>query len=158
MHAKYFVVDGEEAFVGSQNFDWRALEHIHEMGAHVRVPAFGRALAAVFLEDWDIAETLGTPQPVGSAPWVSMAAEPRFPERKAEIAPGSLVAPMPGKVVKVMVAAGDTVAAGATLLILEAMKMEQPVKAAVAGTVTSLAVSAGEQVEADQLLAVVSAS
>ena len=85
----------------------------------------------------------------------NLTAEPRFPERRAEVAPGSLTAPMPGKVVKVMVAAGDAVEAGATLLILEAMKMEQPVKAPVAGTVTSLAVAAGEQVEADQLLAVV---
>lgn len=65
---------------------------------------------------------------------------------------------MPGKVVKVMVAAGDAVAAGDPLLILEAMKMEQPVRAAVAGTVSKLAVAAGEQVEADQLLAVVTAT
>ncbi|MBZ0237213.1 MAG: 3-methylcrotonyl-CoA carboxylase, partial [Deltaproteobacteria bacterium] len=88
---------------------------------------------------------------------VDLVLEPRFPDRKAEIAPGSLVAPMPGKVVKVLVGVGDRVEAGATLLILEAMKMEQPVKAAVAGTVSSLAVALGEQVEADQLLAVVSA-
>ena len=83
--------------------------------------------------------------------------EPRFPERKTEVAPGSLVAPMPGKVIKVLVAVGDAVEAGATLLILEAMKMEQPVKAALAGTVAALAVAVGDQVEADQLLAVVSA-
>jgi propionyl-CoA carboxylase alpha chain len=83
--------------------------------------------------------------------------EPRFPDRKAEVAPGSLVAPMPGKVVKVLVGVGDAVEPGTTLLILEAMKMEQPVKAAVAGTVASIAVAVGEQVEADQLLAVVSA-
>ncbi len=88
---------------------------------------------------------------------VNLTLEPRFPERKAEVAPGSLVAPMPGKVVKVLVGVGDAVEPGATLLILEAMKMEQPVKAPVAGTVSSLAVAVGEQVEADQLLAVVSA-
>lgn len=34
-HAKYFVVDGQQAFVGSQNFDWRALSHIHEIGVRV---------------------------------------------------------------------------------------------------------------------------
>ncbi|MBE7453472.1 MAG: ATP-grasp domain-containing protein [Kofleriaceae bacterium] len=88
---------------------------------------------------------------------VDLALEPRFPEQKSEVAPGSLVAPMPGKVVKVQVAVGDAVPAGATLLILEAMKMEQPVRAPVAGTVTALAVALGEQVEADQLLAVVRA-
>ncbi len=84
--------------------------------------------------------------------------EPRFPERKAEVAPGGLVAPMPGKVVKVLVAVGDTVEPGATLLILEAMKMEQPVKAGSAGTVSMLTVGVGDQVEADQLLAVVTAA
>ena len=31
-HAKFFIVDGEEVFLGSQNFDWRALKHIHELG------------------------------------------------------------------------------------------------------------------------------
>jgi 3-methylcrotonyl-CoA carboxylase alpha subunit len=96
---------------------------------------------------------------VSGAGWsANLALEPRFPERKAEIAPGSLAAPMPGKVVKVMVAVGDAVAPGETLLILEAMKMEQPVKAAVEGTVTVLAVAVGDQVEADQLLAVVTAA
>ncbi len=96
---------------------------------------------------------------VSGAAWsANLTPAPRFPERKAEVAPGSLTAPMPGKVVKVMVAAGDAVAAGDPLLILEAMKMEQPVRAAVAGTVSKLAVAAGEQVEADQLLAVVTAT
>ena len=32
LHAKYFVVDGEDAYVGSQNLDWRSLQHIHETG------------------------------------------------------------------------------------------------------------------------------
>ena len=86
---------------------------------------------------------------------VNLAAVPRFPERAEAAAAGSLTAPMPGKVVKVLVAEGDQVVAGSPLLILEAMKMEQPVKAGVAGTVTRLAVSAGDQVAAQQLLAVV---
>jgi propionyl-CoA carboxylase alpha chain len=84
--------------------------------------------------------------------------EPRFPEHVHQVAPGSLLAPMPGKVIKVLVGVGDTVEPGTTLLILEAMKMEQPVKAPTAGTVSTLAVTLGEQVEADQLLAVVSAA
>jgi biotin carboxyl carrier protein len=93
---------------------------------------------------------------VAGADWaVTLMAVPRFPEQRAAAAAGSLVAPMPGKVVKVLVAVGDHVGAGTPLLILEAMKMEQPVKASVAGTVASLAVAAGEQVAAEQLLAVV---
>lgn len=55
LHAKYFVVDGEEAFVGSQNFDWRALEHIQEMGVRVRSRAIAAALLDVLETDWAIA-------------------------------------------------------------------------------------------------------
>ena len=45
LHAKYFVVDGEEAFVGSQNFDWRALAHIQEMGVRVTLARARRRAA-----------------------------------------------------------------------------------------------------------------
>lgn len=52
LHAKYFIVDGREAYVGSQNFDWRALSHIHETGLRIRDPRFARALACIFEADW----------------------------------------------------------------------------------------------------------
>lgn len=39
MHAKYLLVDGEQAFVGSQNFDWRALEHIHGWRRRAAAPS-----------------------------------------------------------------------------------------------------------------------
>ena len=55
-HAKYFVVDGEEAFAGSQNFDWRALAHIQEMGVRVRDRAIAGALVDLFETDWALAE------------------------------------------------------------------------------------------------------
>ncbi len=55
LHAKYFVVDRSEAFVGSQNFDWRALTHIQEMGVHVSSPAFAGALLDVLETDWELA-------------------------------------------------------------------------------------------------------
>ncbi|MGZ4804379.1 MAG: phospholipase D-like domain-containing protein [Acidimicrobiia bacterium] len=47
-HSKYFLVDGREAYLGSQNFDWRSLEHIQELGLRVRVPEVVRALGAIF--------------------------------------------------------------------------------------------------------------
>ena len=81
---------------------------------------------------------------------------PRFPDRAAARPAGSLTAPMPGKVIKVLVASGDVVALGAALLILEAMKLEHTVRAPQAGTVSALHVTVGEQVGADQILAVVS--
>jgi phosphatidylserine/phosphatidylglycerophosphate/cardiolipin synthase-like enzyme len=52
LHAKYFIVDGREAFVGSQNFDWRALTHILELGLRVRIPSVVEWLFAVFERDW----------------------------------------------------------------------------------------------------------
>ncbi len=55
LHAKYFVVDDREAWLGSQNFDWRALEHIVEMGVRVRSPNIVAGLGAIFRADWDAA-------------------------------------------------------------------------------------------------------
>lgn len=55
-HAKYFVVDDAESFVGSQNFDWRALEHIQEMGVRVRSSAVATGLRDVFEVDWTLAD------------------------------------------------------------------------------------------------------
>jgi acetyl-CoA carboxylase biotin carboxylase subunit len=79
---------------------------------------------------------------------------PRFPEVAAEQVTGGCTAPMPGRVVRVLVAAGQSVGAGETLLILEAMKMEHPVRAPRDGLVEKVWVGEGEQVESDQLLVV----
>jgi biotin carboxyl carrier protein len=80
---------------------------------------------------------------------------PRFPDVTARAVAGGLIAPMPGKVVKVLVDAGQAVTAGAPLVVLEAMKMEHTVRASGAGTVRAIHVAVGEQVDADRLLAVV---
>ncbi|MEU8035153.1 biotin carboxylase N-terminal domain-containing protein [Streptosporangium sp. NPDC049078] len=58
----------------------------------------------------------------------------------------SLISPMQGTIVKIVVADGDTVAAGDTIVVLEAMKMEQPLTAHKAGTVTGLAASVGQTI------------
>jgi len=55
LHAKYFLVDGRELYVGSQNFDWRSLQHIQELGARVIEPSVARAYADVFETDWALA-------------------------------------------------------------------------------------------------------
>jgi len=55
LHAKYFIVDGREAYLGSQNFDWRSLTHIQELGVRLRAPALAGALADVFETDWALA-------------------------------------------------------------------------------------------------------
>jgi biotin carboxyl carrier protein len=66
--------------------------------------------------------------------------------------PGVLRAPMPGLVVRVPVTPGDRVTAGASLVVLEAMKMENELKATAEGVVESVAVAPGQVVEKGQIL------
>ncbi len=66
--------------------------------------------------------------------------------------PAALRAPMPGLVVRVLVEEGQTVPAGAGVAVLEAMKMENELKAPAAGTVAALRVVAGEAVAKGQVL------
>ncbi len=100
----------------------------------------------------------------GARSWVAsegqvlaLVEEPRFPDLAARGIVGGLIAPMPGKVVKILVTTGQEVVAGAALVVLEAMKMEHTVRASEAGTVRAIHVATGEQVDADRLLAVVTA-
>jgi biotin carboxyl carrier protein len=62
---------------------------------------------------------------------------------------------MPGRVVEVRVAEGDSVAAGQVLIVLEAMKMQNEIRAEGAGIVTRCAVSAGEAVDGGALMVVI---
>ena len=64
----------------------------------------------------------------------------------AEVAGGRLTAPMPGKIVAVMVAPGDSVEAGMPLMIMEAMKMEHTITAPHAGIVEAVLYAVGDQV------------
>ncbi|KJY43074.1 acetyl-CoA carboxylase subunit alpha [Streptomyces sp. NRRL B-1568] len=133
-------------------------------------PAFPgvRLLAAtgtrVVLEDGGIRRTLhvaaygdrvhvDTPH-AGSYAFTAL---PRFPDPAARTEPGSLLAPMPGTVVRVAdgLAVGRAVTAGQPLLWLEAMKMEHRITAPASGTLTALHAAPGRQVEVGALLAVV---
>jgi len=64
-------------------------------------------------------------------------------------------APAPGKILRIHAEAGKPIAKGDRILIMEALKMELPIVAPVAGTLTSLAVAAGQTVEAGDTLAVI---
>jgi biotin carboxyl carrier protein len=66
--------------------------------------------------------------------------------------PRSIVSPMPGRIVKVLVNAGDTVAAHQGLVVVEAMKMENELRAPRAGRVTRVNVVDGMSVEANAVL------
>ena len=85
---------------------------------------------------------------------VALTELPRFPMPTPDIAEGSLVAPLPGAVGRVLVVPGQRVAAGDLLMTLEAMKLEHPVHAPAAGIVASVAVSTGAQVDTGTVLAV----
>ncbi len=52
LHAKYFIVDRRDLYLGSQNFDWRSLEHIQELGVRARSESLGEDIAKIFDADW----------------------------------------------------------------------------------------------------------
>ncbi len=74
---------------------------------------------------------------------VTLVPEPRFTDPAAQLTAGSLLAPMPGTVARIVAAVGDQVRAGQPLLYLEAMKMEHAISAPVAGAVAELPVAPG---------------
>ena len=79
-------------------------------------------------------------------------------KRPSEIGEGELNAPMPGKILEVMVNEGDEVELGDPVAILEAMKMENELKAPVSGTVTSIAVQKGDSLDKNDLILEIEAS
>lgn len=101
-------------------------------------------------------EELGTSSaPVAAA--APVVAAPAAPAPASAPAAGNaggvtVVAPMPGTVVRIEVAVGDAVKAGQDLIFVEAMKMETPVKAAQDGTIASVNVATGEAVDTGKVL------
>lgn len=56
-HTKFFIIDGERVFIGSQNFDWRAIKHIHELGLKITSKRAAKTFSAVFNADWKMAKS-----------------------------------------------------------------------------------------------------
>ena len=104
---------------------------------------------------FDVARHAGVSYVDSALGSVALTAAPRFADPDAALAAGSLVAPMPGTVVRLAVQAGDPVKAGDPLLWLEAMKMEHRIAAPADGVVAELPVTVGQQVEVGTILAVV---
>ncbi len=75
-----------------------------------------------------------------------------LPSQKAEEKGGSLIAKMPGKVVKVLKNAGDLVKKGDPILIIEAMKMENEIKANAEGLIEKICVTPGQNINSGELL------
>ncbi|MEX2279578.1 MAG: biotin carboxylase N-terminal domain-containing protein [Acidimicrobiia bacterium] len=91
----------------------------------------------------------------GPAGHIRLVEHERFPSTARVADAGSLHAPMPGKVLTVLVAEGEAVTAGQSLLVMEAMKMEHTLRAPVAGIVESVHAVEGDQVEAEAALIVI---
>jgi phosphatidylserine/phosphatidylglycerophosphate/cardiolipin synthase-like enzyme len=96
-HAKGFAVDGERFFLGSQNWDWRALMHIHELGVLVESPELTDRFTRIFARDW----ARGAPPDADAAP---PASEPAAP-------PDAATGPPPLPPVPLLVTETDTVRA-----------------------------------------------
>ena len=86
---------------------------------------------------------------------LALTALAHFPDRDADAAVDGCVAPMPGKILKVLVTPGAAVKAGETLVVMEAMKMEHAVKAPHDGIAKDVRATAGTQVDGGALLVVV---
>ena len=91
------------------------------------------------------------PVKVQSAP-APVAAAPKAASKPAAVSSGSVVAPMPGTVIKILKNEGDEVKAGDVVLILEAMKMENEITAPVAGTLASVNCTAGGTIAGGDVL------
>jgi biotin carboxyl carrier protein len=79
-------------------------------------------------------------------------AKAKSAKKRPSASKGAVVAQMTGRVIRVDVSPGDTVAEGQILMIIEAMKMENEIAAPTAGTVTEVAVAAGARVSEGDLL------
>jgi phosphatidylserine/phosphatidylglycerophosphate/cardiolipin synthase-like enzyme len=99
-HAKGFAIDGERFYLGSQNWDWRALTHIHELGALVESPPLTRRFRTVFELDWQNASPPDAEAPPPGGPAAARGAEHPAPPAAAT-----------GTAVPLIAAGGDTVLA-----------------------------------------------
>ena len=143
----------------------------HAGGAQVRigdraaVPATARRLPDGMLLTWAGTTVRVLTAIEGAVTWIwlgggTYALSTVLPPRPdaVEAADGDVRSPMPGSVIAVRAAAGDSVQKGDVLVVVEAMKMEHALRAPRAGTVERVAVRSGEQVVVGQLVATVSGS
>jgi biotin carboxyl carrier protein len=137
---------------------------INDTAYSVSVKRMSRDSATVEVngEDYEVEisrEPGSAPQPTSAPPSPAATAAAATPAAAARPAvaggSGEIRAPMPGKIIDVLVGVGDIVKAGDKVLRMEAMKMENEIFAPVDGSVTEVAVQEGKDVEEGQLLVVI---
>ncbi len=146
--------------VGERSYEVRIAESDVEAGAHVLELAGERIPISVMdISTGGMAPARGTAMSViggrvtaAPAPLGGGATKPAEPPQTVKDTGQGVRAPMPGKIVNILVKAGDGLEAGDPVVILEAMKMENELCAPTKGTVRSLAVQKGDSVDSGQLL------
>jgi acetyl-CoA/propionyl-CoA carboxylase biotin carboxyl carrier protein len=139
------AVTGPTAGQGSEAATTRSL-FVEVDGRRHAITVWGEGLVGFASPSTDAAVAPKQPT-AGLSPW-----DPSAPVLHA---PGALVSPLQGVIIKVMVELGDSVAAGDTLFLLESMKMENSINAEISGVVRELHASAGDMVQPGEVLAVV---
>lgn len=109
----------------------------------------------VEIETVAVAAAPATPKPAPVAPKAAPAPAPAPAPAAAPVGGTKVTSPLPGSVIKVNVTEGQAVKKGDTLLVLESMKMENPILSDCDGTVTKIAVAAGQSVMQEDLLVVI---
>lgn len=137
MSERRIILDGQEITVETTD----AVRLIGVEGDDAELLVDGRRMLVPFLRQGDQIQFFWQ----GEQYTVELSQNPK---RRRRAADHSTAAPMPGTVLKIFVEAGDVVAKGDPLLILEAMKMEHQIAAPHAGTVTALHCTEGELVQA----------
>ena len=107
-------------------------------------------LLVEMVADFEAAKAEVTPKPAPAAP--APVETKAAPAPSAPAGAKTVTAPLPGTITKVTVKVGDTVNAGDTVLLMEAMKMENNITAEFGGTVKAILVEAGNQVQSGQAL------
>ena len=125
--------------------------HVVEHEDTLEVTVDGKIYTVTLPERKPAAKPVVKPAVAADAP--AAAAAPAASKPAAAPAGGNVVtAPLNGKITQVLVKAGDAVAAGDTVVMLEAMKMENSITAEAAGTVKAVLVNVGDQVDGGQAL------
>ena len=141
------TVDGQTKVVNVARVDAQTLSLILDSGA-----SRDAVIAPDGTNGRSIVGVNGTPVPVA----VGEARHGRRAEAgRATAGPQRLTAPMPGKVVRVLAKTGDSVAARQPLVVVEAMKMENELRAGRTGTVAEIHAREGQSVDAGALLVVI---
>ena len=131
---------------------------VHGESYHIRVSGSGQTLDGVkpyYIKVNDKLEEVylePIQEVLAGAPEAPVSPSAKAEGRPKPSHPGDVVTPMPGRVVKVLVAQGDKVKAGDPLLVVEAMKMENRVQAPIAGTVGAIYAKEGDEVNPDETL------